>query len=152
MICAIFGVIGVYNWIQIMLEGEMIIPTFPIVLFSVAFLLRRRYLAAAPAPDMPLPDRYAWSDAGEQTPPAEPSGWWRSFHDPTLDELITIATANNFDLRIAVERIDLYRAQYGIAPSDLYPAVGAPASYSRNRVPGAVTPILAACLCGIGVL
>ena len=89
------------------------------------------------APDMPLPDRYAWSDAGEQTPPAEPSGWWRSFHDPTLDELITIATANNFDLRIAVERIDLYRAQYGIASSDLYPDVGALASYSRNRVPGA---------------
>ena len=54
MICAIFGGIGVYNWIQIMLEGMMIIPTVPIILFSVAFLLRRRYLAAAPAPEMPI--------------------------------------------------------------------------------------------------
>jgi hypothetical protein len=54
MICAIFGGIGVYNWIQIMLEGRWIIPTFPLVLFSVAFLLRRRYLAAAPAPEMPI--------------------------------------------------------------------------------------------------
>ena len=54
MICAIFGGIGVYNWIEIMLDERMIIPTFPIVLFSAAFLLRRRYLAAAPAPEMPI--------------------------------------------------------------------------------------------------
>jgi hypothetical protein len=54
MMCAIIGVIGVYNWIQIMFEGTKIIPTIPIVLFSVAFLLRRRYLAAAPAPEMPI--------------------------------------------------------------------------------------------------
>jgi len=87
-------------------------------------------------PDMPLPDRYAWSDADEQTPPAEPAAWWQRFHDPVLDELITIATANNFDLRIAVERIDQYRAQYGIASADLYPDIGVLASYSRNRVPG----------------
>jgi hypothetical protein len=39
---------------MIMLDETMIIPTYPIVLFSVAFLLRRRYLAAAPAPEMPI--------------------------------------------------------------------------------------------------
>ncbi len=88
-------------------------------------------------PSQPLPDRYAWAHDAQQTPPAEPSHWWQRFHDPVLDGLVTIATANNFDLRMAVERIDQYRAQYGIAAADLYPDIGALASYSRNRVRGA---------------
>ncbi len=89
------------------------------------------------SPEMGLPDQYAWTDAAEQTPPAEPATWWQRFHDPVLDNLITIATANNFDLRATVERIDQYRAQYGIASADLYPDIGALATYSRNRIPGA---------------
>ncbi|MDP6602479.1 MAG: TolC family protein, partial [Phycisphaerales bacterium] len=87
-------------------------------------------------PEMSIPDRYAWSDATEKAPPAEPAAWWKRFHDPVLDELITLATINNYDLRIAVERIDQYRAQYGIASADLYPDIGALASYSRNRAAG----------------
>lgn len=88
------------------------------------------------APDMPLPDEFAWTDGAEELPPDEPALWWQVFDDPVLDGLIAQATANNFDLRIAVERIDQYRAAYGIASSELYPDIGSIADYTRNRVPG----------------
>ncbi len=87
-------------------------------------------------PHMPLPDRYAWTDSTEDSAPQEPALWWAIFNDPVLDTLVAQATLNNFDLRIAVERIDQYRAQYGIASADLYPDIGALAGYTRNRVPG----------------
>jgi len=87
-------------------------------------------------PQMPLPDRYAWTDSAEDASPQEPAIWWELFDDPVLDALMAQATLDNFNLRIAVERIDQYRAQYGIASADLYPDIGALASYSRDRVPG----------------
>ncbi|MDP7029209.1 MAG: efflux transporter outer membrane subunit [Phycisphaerales bacterium] len=87
-------------------------------------------------PDQPIPDEYAWADPQQEAPPAEPETWWHRFDDPTLDTLIAKATFDNFDLRIAAERIDEYRAIYGIAASELYPDIGAIASYSRERTPG----------------
>jgi NodT family efflux transporter outer membrane factor (OMF) lipoprotein len=87
-------------------------------------------------PDMAMPDRYAWTDSSEQSPPEEPTTWWQRFNDPVLDGLMAQATRGNFDLRIAAERIDQYRAQYGIASADLYPDIGALAEYTRNREPG----------------
>ncbi len=87
-------------------------------------------------PDQPIPDEYAWADPQQETPPAEPTTWWHRFDDPTLDTLIAKATFDNFDLRIAAERIDEYRAIYGIAASELYPDLGAIAAYSRERTPG----------------
>ncbi len=86
-------------------------------------------------PEMPLPDDFAWTDGAEELPPEYPAEWWTLFNDPVLDSLVARATANNFNLRIAAERIDQYRSQYSIASADLYPDIKAVAAYSRNRVP-----------------
>ena len=87
-------------------------------------------------PNLEIPDHYAWADSEQNAPPQEPTRWWKRFNDSTLDALVSQATMDNFDLRIAVERIDQYQAAYGVAASDLYPDISALASYSRARTPG----------------
>ena len=53
--------------------------------------------------------------------------WWELFQDEELRRLITIALEENRDLKIAIERIEEARAQYGISRSELYPQVDASA-------------------------
>jgi AcrB/AcrD/AcrF family protein len=40
--------------------------------------------------------------------------WWQVFHDPQLQELIGTALKQNYDLQLAVERVNAARAQVGI--------------------------------------
>lgn len=51
-------------------------------------------------------------------------GWSEFFRDPQLKALIALSLANNRDMRIAVERIQEARAQYGIVQSDRLPTLG----------------------------
>jgi outer membrane protein, multidrug efflux system len=53
--------------------------------------------------------------------------WWELFQDEELRRLITLALAENRDLKIAIERIEEARALYGISRSELYPQVDASA-------------------------
>lgn len=55
----------------------------------------------------------------------EPSAWWQAFGDEQLDELILQAETKNLHLRTAASRIELARAQHGIAAADLYPSLNA---------------------------
>ena len=66
---------------------------------------------------------------------AAEQGWRQFFHDPALQQLIQSSLENNRDLRVAALNIDAYRAQYRIQRADLFPAVSASASGSRQRVP-----------------
>jgi len=47
--------------------------------------------------------------------------WWEIFEDTVLVDLIDTCLVNNRDLRIAVGRIGVARAQLGIVRSDLFP-------------------------------
>ena len=49
--------------------------------------------------------------------------WWQVFNDKTLQQLITQALAGNYDLKVAVARIEEARALVGVARSELYPQV-----------------------------
>jgi multidrug efflux system outer membrane protein len=59
--------------------------------------------------------------------------WQSLFDDPQLQELVEQALANNFDVRIAVERIEQTRAQYGISTAKLLPTVDANARFTAQR-------------------
>ena len=63
--------------------------------------------------------------------------WGKVFEGRELDALIQEALANNSDLRIAADRVELARAQFGFQRSFLYPAVGLSASGTRQRGAGA---------------
>jgi multidrug efflux system outer membrane protein len=49
--------------------------------------------------------------------------WWQVFQDPQLQELIRTALKQNYDLRIATERINASRAQVAVTRSALFPQV-----------------------------
>ena len=78
---------------------------------------------APPALDLP---------AGTGADPAL-ERWWTSFNDPTLTAFVDEALANNLDLRAAIARIDLARAQVKLAQKDLYPSVDLGVGASRAR-------------------
>src|SRR5262245_55115391 len=59
--------------------------------------------------------------------------WWTVFDDPTLQELIRIALAENKDLKIAVERVEEARARYGFTKADIWPQVDLNATAGRLR-------------------
>jgi multidrug efflux system outer membrane protein len=65
-------------------------------------------------------------------PPVAELGWKTFFHDPRLQALFELALKNNLDLRLAVQRVEQTRAQYGIAQSALWPAAQLNASATRT--------------------
>jgi multidrug efflux system outer membrane protein len=81
------------------------------------------------APD--LPPQTAGVTLGNQK-------WWDVFQDPTLRDLITTALKDNYDTRIAAERILEARAQLGITRADQFPTVTAGAQAVNERVPATV--------------
>ncbi|MFC5050995.1 efflux transporter outer membrane subunit [Rubritalea spongiae] len=71
------------------------------------------------------------TDLKKGTPNIE--GWWRKFHDPTLNKLIAIAKEENKDLKIAAERVLEAQAQFGVAYASLAPGVAGSGLYDYSR-------------------
>ena len=90
-------------------------------------------------PETPVAGQYpqgpAYTPAEAASQAAAEQGWKQFFHDPALQQLIQVALENNRDLRVAALNIDAYAAQYRISRADLFPAVSANGSGSRQRLP-----------------
>jgi len=61
--------------------------------------------------------------------------WWTVFQDEQLQSLIRTALEQNYDVRIAAERVLAARAQLRIARSDQYPSAGAGLAGTTERQP-----------------
>ena len=59
--------------------------------------------------------------------------WWSVFGDPQLQELISKGLAQNYDVRVAAERIVQAQAQLGVTNADLYPSLNGTSSFSSQR-------------------
>ncbi|MGQ7945938.1 efflux transporter outer membrane subunit [Flavobacterium sp. WC2509] len=59
--------------------------------------------------------------------------WFDLFNDDVLKGLITKGLENNYDLRIAMARIERTRAELGYTKADLLPAVGYSATINSNE-------------------
>lgn len=91
-------------------------------------------------PEAPVPDAwpegpaYSQTDADSEKSAVEIE--WRTFFtDKRLQKVIETALLNNRDLRLAALNVERARAIYGIARSEIFPAVDATASGSRQRTP-----------------
>lgn len=82
-------------------------------------------------PEAPVPGQFP--DAAGQ--PAALPAWREVFLDPRLQALIELALHNNRDLRIAVQRVEAARAQFGIAQSDRLPTIGLQGTEQATRLP-----------------
>jgi multidrug efflux system outer membrane protein len=71
------------------------------------------------------------------------TAWWEQFQDPALNQLITIALAENKDVKIAAARIEQFLGQYASTRSLLFPQVGASLNAQRQRIPEANRPFAA---------
>ncbi|HYG44842.1 MAG TPA: efflux transporter outer membrane subunit [Bordetella sp.] len=67
--------------------------------------------------------------------PAADIGWRDFFRDPRLQVLIELSLVNNRDLRVAVQRVEEARAQYGIQRGAQWPSIGAGIEGTRQRTP-----------------
>lgn len=86
-----------------------------------------------------LPDTGAFK-AGEARPlsaDAPPERWWEGLADPTLNELITRAMAENYDLKAADANLRAARAARDVAGARQYPSLDANASLDRARASAA---------------
>lgn len=59
--------------------------------------------------------------------------WFDLFNDEVLKGLITKGLENNYDMRIAMARIEKTRAELGYSKADLLPAVGYSATINSNE-------------------
>jgi multidrug efflux system outer membrane protein len=59
--------------------------------------------------------------------------WWQVFHDSQLQELIRTALKQNYDLQIAVERVNSARAQVGIVRSNQFPQVSLDPTFAGGK-------------------
>ncbi|WP_157201933.1 efflux transporter outer membrane subunit [Massilia sp. Root335] len=76
--------------------------------------------------------------------------WQRFFTDPRLQQLISLALANNRDLRVSVLNIEAARAQYQIQRSNQFPAVNAGITGQRQTT-GKDQPIESVYQAGLSV-
>lgn len=59
--------------------------------------------------------------------------WWSVFDDPVLNDLTKDAMQNNYDVRIALARVEQARALAGVAASEFYPQIGYTVGADRGK-------------------
>jgi multidrug efflux system outer membrane protein len=86
-------------------------------------------------PAVKTPDAFRGVD---RTSPTEPTSigdlkWFEVFQDEELQKLVRTAMVQNYDLRLAVARINAARANVGLARSDQFPQFEAGADLTTTR-------------------
>jgi outer membrane protein, multidrug efflux system len=121
--------------------------TFPTRLLAanLAFLLVASGCAVGPNyvhPKVNVPTEYRGAaDAAQQASFAD-LPWWEAFKDERLKDLVRTSLANNYDLRIAVARIEQSRQIAAQARAQYFPFVNYTVSSSdgKNEFVGTVAP------------
>src|SRR5687767_13504995 len=84
-------------------------------------------------PDVPVPDAHRGAPAAAGSPASLADREWQTlFDDPALTALVTTALQQNFDLRVAAERVQQARAVARIRRSDRFPTIGASAGLTTS--------------------
>lgn len=82
-----------------------------------------------------LPERWLYTEAVEQTLPAD-DAWWREFDDPVLDSLISLGQDANYEIGMAMHRMEAARREIQVARAGYFPTVGLSGGYDRTRTDG----------------
>jgi multidrug efflux system outer membrane protein len=84
-------------------------------------------------PVVPVPPAHRGAAPGATTESLADVKWFDLFRDEQLTRLVSAALAQNFELRIAAERVLQARALYGIRRSDQFPSADAAVSVTAAR-------------------
>ncbi|HEY3706174.1 MAG TPA: efflux transporter outer membrane subunit [Terracidiphilus sp.] len=89
-------------------------------------------------PAISTPDAYRQLAPDQQAQPGNSLGderWWEVFQDQELQALIHEAVKQNYDVRVAAERVLQAQAILGITRADQFPFIAAGASAANVRIP-----------------
>ncbi|MEE4216646.1 MAG: efflux transporter outer membrane subunit [Xanthomonadales bacterium] len=90
-------------------------------------------------PEVAIPG--AWQGSDVAGPSFARLDWWQVFEDDRLIELIETALRNNYELSIALARIEEARASLGFVRADQFPGLDGTAGAGRgNTIQGAGAP------------
>lgn len=84
----------------------------------------------------PLPEKWQQNDALFQQVLPIDDRWWTVFEDATLDSLIHLAIDQNPSALMALNRIDMAKANLGIARSDYFPTFDINGGWTRQQTSG----------------
>ena len=88
-------------------------------------------------PPLDVPGRYRDADATQSgagnAASLGDSGWWEVYSDPDLQALLNTALKNNYDVKIAVARIDQARAQLGSTRLNFLPQLSVQGGAARAK-------------------
>lgn len=87
------------------------------------------------SPSVPVPAKWTTTDA-IRAPALADRTWAQVFPEPELTLLIEEALGASVELLVAIERVELARAQLGVERAALLPSLNATGSVSRQRAPG----------------
>ena len=79
-----------------------------------------------------LPDHWQADKEQQQSQTQTPAQWWLEFNDPQLNELITKALAQNYEMQAELARLRQSQAGWDKAGSSQYPDLNLTMSRSRN--------------------
>ncbi len=89
-------------------------------------------------PPYPVPEKYRGEGPGIPTRPIEESfgalKWFQVFKDPQLQKLIRIALEQNYDVKIAAQRLLAAREQIIITRSSLFPQLNLGTQWETTRI------------------
>jgi multidrug efflux system outer membrane protein len=93
-------------------------------------------------PKVTVPADFRGAEGAAQQASYADLPWWEIFKDEQLKSLIKTALANNYDLAIAVSRVEQARQMANVARAQYFPAVNysVGASDGKNEFLGTVTP------------
>jgi outer membrane protein, multidrug efflux system len=93
-------------------------------------------------PKVNVPTEYHGAEASAQQASFADLPWWEIFKDERLKELIQTALANNYDLRVAITRIEQSRQIAAQARAQYFPFINYSVSSSdgRNEFVGTIAP------------
>ena len=86
-------------------------------------------------PVVPTPASFRGADTAATNVSLADTKWFDLFQDQTLTQLVNGALQQNFDLRIAAERVLQARALFRVTRADQFPTVDASASIIQTRIP-----------------
>lgn len=119
---------------------------------SLAFLAGCSLAPHYQRPALPVPDELPLAPAdGDPTGNAADLHWQQFVQDDELRELVGMALEGNRDLRIAVQNIELARAQYRIRRADQLPTLSASVAGERGSVNSAGANVQSGYSVGLGV-
>ena len=84
-------------------------------------------------PEVPTPAAFRADPAQADLGSLADVKWFELFKDERLQEMIRTALVQNFDLRDAVVRVELARANLGITRADQFPTIEASAGTTTQR-------------------